>query len=305
MSTAAQSLKPYRRGLALLIVLQVAQALATLWLPHLSAELIDLGVARGDRAYVTHMGAVMTALSLAQVVMAVAAGVLGAHLAMAFGRDLRARVFAHVQAFSQQELNRFGTASLVTRSSNDVQQLQTALLMGLTMIVSAPLMAVGGVVMAVRQNARLSALLAVSIPLLLGAVALLMSRTVPLFQSMQGQIDRVNQILREQITGLRVIRAFVRDTAERQRFAVANDALTDTALHTGRLMAALIPIAVLVMQWSNVALVWFAGGRIAVGSLQVRSLVAFIAYIAQILMSVMMAALLFAIVPRAGVRAPH
>jgi len=295
----AQGLKAQERGLLLLLALQVAQSLATLLLPHLSADVIDLGVARGDRAYVVRMGMIMLAVSLAQVAFAVAATVLGARLAMRYGRDLRGQVFAHVQTFSLHEMNRFGTASLITRSTNDVLQLQTGLLMVLTMIVSAPLMAVGGVVMAVRQDAHLSLLLAVSIPLMLAAVASLMWRTIPYFRKMQGQIDRVNQILREQITGLRVIRAFVRDAAERRRFAAANDTLTDTALHTGRLMAAMIPMAVLVMQWSTIALVWFAAGRIVAGTLQVGSLVAFLAYVAQILMSVMMAALLFAIVPRA------
>jgi ATP-binding cassette subfamily B protein len=280
-------------------VLQVAQALATLLLPHLSAEVIDLGVVHGDRAYVMRMGSVMLALSLMQVIFAIGASVLGARLAMRYGRALRAQVFSHVQGLSLHEMNRFGTSSLITRSTNDVLQLQTALLMILTMIVSAPLMAVGGVVMAVRQDAHLALLLAVSIPLMLLAVALLMSRTIPYFHKMQGQIDRLNQILREQITGLRVIRAFVRDTSERQRFAVANDALTDTALHTGRLMAAMIPMAVLVMQWSTIALVWFAAGRIGAGTMQIGSLVAFLAYVAQILMSVMTAALLFAILPRA------
>jgi ATP-binding cassette subfamily B multidrug efflux pump len=281
------------------MALQVAQTLAMLWLPHLSAEVIDLGVARHDRPYVMRMGGVMLGLSLVQVVFAIGATVLGALLAMRYGRDLRAQVFAHVQGFSLHEMNRFGTPSLITRSSNDVLQLQTALLMILTLIVSAPLMAVGGVVMAVRQDAHLSLLLAVSMPLMLLAVALLMSRTIPCFRKMQGQIDRLNQILREQISGLRVIRAFVRDTFERQRFGVANDTLTDTALTTGRLMAALIPMAVLVMQWSTIALVWFAAARIEAGTMQVGSLVAFLAYVAQILMSVMMAALLFAIVPRA------
>lgn len=297
-SAVARCLKPHGRSLLLLLALQMAQAGATLLLPHLSASEIDLGVARADRAYVMHMGAVMLAVSVAQVGFAVGATVLGARLAFGDGRDLRALVFAHVQGFSLHEVNRFGTPSVITRSTNDVLQLQTALLMVLTMIVSAPLMAVGGVVMAVRQDAALSLLLAFSIPLLLVAVALLMSRTVPLFQKMQGQIDRVNQVLREQITGLRVIRAFARDAAERERFAVANDALTDTALHTGRWMAALIPVAVLVMQWTTVALVWFAARRIGAGTL-----VAFLACVAQILMSVMMAALLFALLPRALVRA--
>ena len=296
---AARCLQAQWRGVALLLVLQVAQALATLLLPHLSAHVIDLGVAQGDRSYVTRMGGVMLALSLVQVIFAIGASVLGARLAMRYGRDLRAQVFSHALGFSLHEMNRFGTPSLITRSTNDVLQLQTALLMVLTMIVSAPLMAVGGVVMAVRQDAHLALLLAVSMPLMLLAVALLMSRTIPYFHKMQGQIDRLNQILREQITGLRVIRAFVRDASERQRFAVANDALTDTALHTGRLMAAMIPMAVLVMQWSTIALVWFAAGRIGAGTMQIGSLVAFLAYVAQILMSVMMAALLFAILPRA------
>ncbi|PTT77270.1 multidrug ABC transporter ATP-binding protein, partial [Pelomonas sp. HMWF004] len=295
----AHCLQAQWRGVALLLVLQVAQVLATLLLPHLSADVIDLGVARGDRSDVMRRGGAMLAVSLAQVILAIGASVLGARLAMRYGRDLRAQVFSHVQAFSLQEMNRFGTPSLITRSTNDVLQLQTALLMILTMIVSAPLMAVGGVVMAVRQDAHLSLLLAVSMPLMLLAVALLMSRTVPYFRKMQGQIDRLNQILREQITGLRVIRAFVRDTSERARFSTANDALTDTALHTGRLMAAMIPMAVLVMQWSTIALVWFAAARIGAGTMQIGSLVAFLAYVAQILMSVMMAALLFAILPRA------
>jgi ATP-binding cassette subfamily B protein len=289
----------HRPQLALLLVLQVAQALATLLLPHLSADVIDLGVALGDRPYVMRLGALMLGVSLAQVALAVAATWLGTRLAFGFGRDLRSRVFVQIQTFSLQELNHFGTPSLITRSSNDVQQLQTGLLMVLTMIVSAPLMAAGGVVMALRQDAGLSVLLAVSIPLMLLAVAWLMSRTVPYFQKMQVQIDRVNQILREQISGLRVIRAFVRDRAEQARFAVANEALTDTALHTGHWMAGMIPMAVTIMQWSTVALVWMAAGRISSGSLQVGSLVAFLAYVAQILMSVMMAALLFAVLPRA------
>ena len=294
-------LKPQWRGLAVLLTLQVCQALATLLLPHLSADVIDLGVVRGDAAYVRRMGGTMLVLSLVQVAFAVGATVLGARLAMRYGRDLRARVFSHVQSFSLHEMNRFGTPSLITRSTNDVLQLQTALLMILTMIISAPLMAAGGVVMAVRQDAHLSLLLAFSMPVMLFTVALLMSRTIPFFRKMQGQIDRLNQILREQITGLRVIRAFVRDASERQRFAIANDTLTDTALHAGRLMAAMIPMAVVVMQWSTIALVWFAAGRIGAGTLQVGSLVAFLAYVAQILMSVMMAALLFAVVPRAVV----
>ena len=282
-----------------LLALQVVQAVATLFLPHLSADVIDLGVVLGNSAYVMRTGGVMLIVSLVQVVFAVGATVLGARLAMCYGRDLRAQIFSHIQSFSLHEMNRFGTPSLITRSTNDVLQLQTAVLMVLTMIVSAPLMAVGGVVMAVRQDAPLSLLLAVSMPLMLLAVCLLMSRTVPYFHKMQVQIDRLNQILREQITGLRVIRAFVRDTSERQRFATANDTLTDTALHTGRLMAAMIPIAVLVMQWSTIVLVWFAAARIGAGSMQVGSLVAFLAYVAQILMSVMMAALLFAVLPRA------
>jgi ATP-binding cassette subfamily B protein len=298
-SGVVQCLQPQWRNLLLLLALQLLQTLATLLLPHLSAEVVDLGVAKGDSAYVRHMGLVMLDVALAQVLLAVAAIWLGARLAMGYGRDLRARVFAQVQSYSLQELNHFGTPSLITRSSNDVLQLQTGLLMVLTMILSAPLMAVGGVVMALRQDTGLSLLLAVSIPLLLGAVGLLMSRAVQYFRTMQGQIDRVNQILREQLTGLRVVRAFVRDGFERQRFAAANDTLTDTALHTGRLMAALIPIAVLVMQWSTTALVWFSASRLEAGTLQVGSLIAFLAYVAQILMSVMMAALLFAIVPRA------
>ena len=293
------SLRALGPGLLALMVLQAGQAAASLLLPHLSADLIDLGVLPASRPEVIRRGSVMFGVAALQAALAIAATVLGVRLSMRYGRDLRAQVFRQIQGYSNHEMNRYGTASLITRSSNDVLQLQTALLMVLTMIAAAPLMAVGGVVMAVRQDAGLSLLLAVSMPLMLGAVALLMSRTVPWFRQMQGQLDRVNQILREQITGLRVIRAFVRDGDERQRFALANATLTDSGLHTGHALAALIPVAVLVMQGSNTVLVWLAAGRIATSSLQVGSLVAFLAYNAQILMSLMMAALLFAVLPRA------
>lgn len=292
-------LAPYRGAVLLLFLCQVGQSVAFLLLPSLSADIIDHGVLRDDRGYILQMSVVMLGAAIVQIVFAAGTAWLGARIAIGFGRDLRSAVFARVQDFSLTELRAFGTPSLITRTTNDVQQLQAMLVMLLTMVIMAPIMGIGAVVMAIRQDAHLSLLLLVSVPVLGLVVGLLVARSLPLFTRMQGQIDRVNQVLREQITGLRVIRAFVRDAHERERFGAANDALTDTALRVGRLMALNMPAANIVMQVTSIATVWFAAHRIAAAEIEVGALVAFISYIAQVLISVMIASMLFAMAPRA------
>ncbi|MFG1394789.1 ABC transporter ATP-binding protein [Xanthobacter agilis] len=294
---------PYRAAVGVLIVCQIMQSLAALVLPSLSASVIDLGILRNDVPYIAEMSAAMLGAAMVQIAFAVGAAWFGARIAMGVGRDLRSAVFARVQIFSLHEMRRFGAPSLITRTTNDVQQVQAFLVMALTMIISAPITGIGGVVMAVRQDGQLSLLLAISVPLLALLVGVLMALALPLYARMQGQIDRINQILREQITGLRVIRAFVRDGHERSRFGSANDEMTETALRVGRLMALNMPVAHLIMQLSSIAMVWFAAQRIAAGTLEVGALVAFLSYIMQILISVMIASMLFVMAPRALVSA--
>lgn len=292
-------LAPHLSAFLLLLVCQSGQAVAALTLPTLSADVIDLGVLRNDVPHILHMILIMLVVAACQILFSIGTAWLGARIAIGIGRDLRSAVYARVQLLSLKEVRRFGTSTLITRTTNDVQQLQTVLVMVLTIVMTAPIMAIGGIVMAVRQDARLSLLLLVSVPLLALIIGIITALAIPLFSRMQGQIDRLNQILREQITGLRVIRAFVRDTRERGRFAEANDGLTDTTLHVGRLMALQLPAASMVMQLSSVAMVWFAAHRIALGEMQVGSLVAFLTYIIQILISVMIASMLFTVAPRA------
>ena len=296
-------LRPYRWRLALVLACQCGQTLASLMLPHLSAELIDRGVGSRDMQLISQLGGWMLLAALVQMCLALAALALGARIAMDAGRDLRGLVFAHVHSFSLAEVQRLGVPSLITRCTNDVMQLQTLLAMFLTVILLAPLMGLGGVAMAMRQDVRLSGLLLIAVPLLALVVASLMARALPMFGRMQNQLDRVNAILREQISGLRVIRAFVRDEAERSRFGVANDDLTATALHAGRLMALNMPAVMAVLHLTGVAVVWVAAGRIHAGTLSVGTVVAFLAYNAQILIAVMMAAMLFLMAPRAAVSA--
>ncbi len=294
---------PYRGATALLLVCQVMQSLAALTQPALSAQIIDLGVLQNDPTYIAQMGALMLGTAFVQISFAIGAAWLGARIAMGVGHDLRLAVFARVQGFSLHEMRGFGASSLITRTTNDVQQVQTFLVMVLTMIVAAPITGIGGVLMAVRLDARLASLLVVSVPLLAIVVGVLMLRAMPLFSRIQGQIDRINLVLREQINGMRVVRAFVRDAHESQRFSIANQALTDTSLRVGRIMAINMPAAQLIMQLSAIALVWFAAQRIATGELPVGALVALLSYIMQILVSVMIASMLFVMAPRALVSA--
>ena len=296
-------LRPYRRLLAAVVVFQLAQSIASLYLPTLNADIIDEGVATGDTEYILRIGGLMLLITLFQIVCAIVAVYFGAKAAMALGRDLRGAVFTRVGEFSEQEVTRFGAPSLITRSTNDVQQVQMLVLMTATMMVTAPILSIGGVIMAIRQDVQLSWLIAVSVPVLLVAVGLIIVRMVPLFRLMQTRLDTVNRVLREQLTGIRVIRAFVREDVETARFGTANTDITGTALQAGRLMALMFPVVMLVLNVSSVAVIWFGAFRIGDGSMQVGTLVAFLSYLMQILMAVMMATFMAVMIPRATVSA--
>ncbi len=296
-----EHLVPYRPQLGLVVLLQFVGTMAALYLPRLNADIIDNGVARGDTSYIMHTGMVMLGVSLLQILCSSAAVYVGARTAMGFGRDLRAAIFHRVGEFSDREVIQFGAPSLITRNTNDVQQVQMLVLMTCTMMVAAPIMMVGGVLMAMRENFGLSWLLAVCVPALFVSVGFIITRMVPGFRLMQTRIDGVNRILREQITGIRVVRAFVREPLETRRFGVANDDLTAVAVTTGRWMATMFPTVMLILNASSVAVLWFGGHRVDSGQMQIGALTAFLAYLVQILMSVMMATFMLVMVPRASV----
>jgi ATP-binding cassette subfamily B protein len=287
--------------MALIVLLQLVQTLATLYLPTLNADIIDNGLVKGDIGYILRTGGVMLVVTLVQISCSIGAVYFGARTAMALGRDVRSAVFDKVQSFSAREVGRFGTPSLITRTTNDVQQIQMLALMTFTLVVSAPIMCVGGILMALNQDVPLSSLLLVIVPVLAVVIGLIISRMRPLFRLMQERIDQINRVLREQITGVRVIRAFVRDEREQERFAGANTELLDVSVGIGRLMALMFPTVMLVMNVSSVAVLWFGGGRIDSGDMRVGALTAFLSYLMQILMSVMMATFMFMMVPRAEV----
>ncbi|MFF8814069.1 ABC transporter ATP-binding protein [Streptomyces pactum] len=294
-------LRPYSRSIALIVLLQLVQTLAILYLPTLNADIIDNGVVKGDTGYILRTGALMTAVTLFQILCALGAVYYGSRTAMALGRDLRAEVFARVQSFSAREMGRFGAPSLITRTTNDVQQVQMLCLMTFTLMVSAPIMCFGGIVMALNQDVPLSGLLLLIVPVLGTIVVLLVRRLRPLFRGVQERIDTVNRVLREQITGIRVIRAFVRDRHERERFETANAGLLDVSMRAGHLLALLFPVVMLVVNVAGVAVVWFGGHRIDDGEMEIGALTAFLSYLMQILMSIMMATFMFMMVPRAEV----
>jgi ATP-binding cassette subfamily B protein len=294
-------LRPYSRQLWLVVVLQTVGTMAALYLPSLNADIIDQGIAKGDTPYILGAGGWMLLVTLVQIVCSIAAVWYGARTAMSFGRDVRAAVFHRVGGFSAREVNRFGAPSLITRNTNDVQQVQMLVLMSCTMLVSAPIMCVGGVIMALREDVGLSWLMVVSVPVLIVAIGLVIIRMVPKFRLMQVRIDAVNRVLREQITGIRVVRAFVREPVETARFGMANSEVTDVAMRAGRLQALIFPIVTLVLNVSSVAVLWFGAARIDAGEMQVGSLTAFLAYLLQILMAVMMATFMAIMIPRAAV----
>ncbi|MFB6981406.1 ABC transporter ATP-binding protein [Streptomyces scopuliridis] len=294
-------LAPYKRPIALLVALQLLQTCATLYLPTLNADIIDNGVVKGDSGYILEFGGIMIAVSVVQVLCNIGAVYYGARTASALGRDVRAAIFGRVQSFSAREVGHFGAPSLITRTTNDVQQVQMLVLLSFTLMVSAPIMCIGGIVLALGQDIPLSSVLLAVVPLLGISVGLIVRKMRPLFRTMQTRLDTVNRVLREQITGNRVIRAFVRDDYEKERFKGANTELTDVALSTGRLMALMFPTVMTVVNLSSVAVVWFGAHRIDSGGMEIGALTAFLAYLMQIVMAVMMATFMFMMVPRAEV----
>lgn len=298
----SRRLRAYGGLVSVVVVLQLVQAVANLYLPSLNADIIDDGVAQGDTGLIMRLGGLMLAITLVQIAASIGAVYAGAKVAMSIGRDLRAGVFDHVQTFSARELGRFGAPSLITRTTNDVMQVQTVVYMTLTIMIAAPVMLVGGVIMALRESTELSWLLVVIVPVLGALLGFAVVRLRPLFQSMQKRIDAINRVLREQIGGVRVIRAFVRDTHEHERFAGANADLMDVGLRVGRFMSFMFPTVFLIMNLSSAAVLWFGAYQIEDG-LGVGSLTAFLSYLMQILISVMMAVMMFMLVPRAEVSA--
>ncbi len=293
----------YRAAIVGVVVLQFGQTVATLYLPNLNGRIIDQGIVLDDQPFIWRTGALMLAVTLVQMALSVGAVYFAARLAMGFGRDVRRDLFHQVTGYSAREVNRFGSPSLITRITNDVQQVQMLVVMGATMLVAAPIMMVGGVFMAVREDVGLSSMLLVSVPALMIPIGIVVTRMVPQFRLMQERIDAVNRILREQIIGIRVVRAFVREPHEAARFGKANDDLTATSLRAGRLMAVMFPTVMLVMNLSMTGAVWIGADRIADGAMQIGALVAFLSYLVQILMSVMMASFVVMMIPRAAVSA--
>ena len=294
-------LAKYRWLLVAVVSLQLVQTIASLYLPSLNAKIVDKGIALGDSGYIWSTGLVMLGVTVIQVFFAIGAVYFGSRTAMGFGRDVRDGLFHRVTDFSTQEVNLFGAPSLITRITNDVQQVQMLVLMTCTLLVAAPITIIGGVVMALREDVGLSGILLFSIPVLTISIGLVISRMIPLFRVMQVRIDSINRVLREQITGMRVVRAFVREPDETARFNAVNEDLTDTSLRSGRLMALMFPIVMVILNSSNVAALWIGANRINSGQVSIGALIAFLSYLVQILMSVMMASFMAVLVPRAAV----
>ena len=296
-------LAPYKRPIALVLFFQLIQTLANLWLPGLNADIIDKGVVQGDTGYIVRTGGMMLTVTVIQVVCTIVAVYFGARTSMALGRDLRAGVFGKVETFAAREMAQLGAPTLITRTTNDVQQVQLIVFMALTLLVAAPIMCFGGIFMALRQDVELSGLLLLVIPTLVICIGLVIRQMRPLFRVMQGKIDAINGIMREQIMGIRVIRAFVKERHETERFGDANRESMEVAIAVGRLMSMMFPIVMLIMNVSVVLATWFGGYRIGSGDLEVGTLTAFQNYLVQILMSVMMATFMLMLWPRAEVSA--
>jgi ATP-binding cassette, subfamily B, multidrug efflux pump len=296
-------LRPYWRQLILVVVLVAIQAIANLYLPDLNAKIIDYGVSRGDTGYIVRIGGLMLVVAFLMGIASIASVYWSSKTSMSFGRDVRGALFRKVESFSQTEINQFGTPSLITRNTNDVQQVQTVLTLALTLMVMAPMMMIGGIFMALRQDVPLSALLFVILPLIGLVVGTMVAKGLPLFRAMQIKIDVINQVMRETLTGIRVIRAFVRGGHEERRFDEANVDLTDTSLRVARLFALMMPLLFAIFNLSSVAVMWFGGHRVASGAMPIGNLIAFLMYVMQILFSVMMATVMFAMIPRAAASA--
>jgi len=296
-------LGPYRRVLTVVVVLQAIQTFAALTLPTINALLIDNGVLKGDNDYILTMGGVMLGFTVVQIVFAAAAVWYASQAAMGFGRDVRRDLFHSVTGFSAREVGQFGAPSLITRTTNDVQQIQMLVVMAVTMMITAPLNLVIGIFFAVREDVGLSVIILFAIPAAVLSLGSIVYRMIPSFQAMQLRIDRVNLVLREQITGMRVVRAFVREPQEVARFSQANDELTQTALRAGRLMAATFPTVMLIINISSVSVIWIGGDRIGAGDMEIGAMVAYLTYLIQILFAVVMVTFMVSMIPRAAVAA--
>src|ERR1700682_1057118 len=296
-------LRPYSSALLAVVALQLVATMASLYLPSLNADIIDKGVAKGDTAFIMSTGGWMLLVTLVQIACSITAVYFGARAAMSFGRDMRSAIFHRVGSFSAREVAQFGAPSLITRNTNDVQQVQMLVLMTCTLMIAAPIMCVGGIIMALRQDVGLSWLMVVCIPVLVVAIGMIVVRMVPQFRAMQTRIDLVNRVLREQLSGIRVVRAFVRERDEAERFADANAALTQTALRAGRLMVLIFPTVMLILNASSIAVLWFGAARVNTGAMQIGALTAFLMYLMLILTSVMMATFMAIMIPRAAVSA--
>ena len=299
LQTLREYLRPYKRTVWIVIFLLLVQSIGNLYLPNLNADLINNGVAKGDIGYIWKIGAIMLAVSALIIGASVVIAYFSSKVAMSFGRDLRKSVFVSVERFSTRELNKFGAPSLITRNTNDVQQVQMVLFMGLTMMVGAPITGVGAVIMALKTNVKLSGLLLIAVPVMGALIYWLLRRIVPLFRVMQIRIDRINLVLREQIAGVRVIRAFVKTKYEEERFAGANDELMQTTLSVTRTFAVMFPALTFILNMSSIAVIWFGAKLIDTGAMPIGNLTAFLSYIMQILMSVMMAVMMSMMIPRA------
>ena len=296
-------LRPYRVQVSVVVVLLLLQALGQLWLPTLNADIINDGVLTGDTGYIVRVGGVMLGVTVLVGIAAVVGAYFSAATAMGFGRDVRGAMFHRVQSFSLREVNTFGAPSLITRNTNDVQQVQTFIIMALLLMVSAPITMIGGVIMALRENVELSGLLLVIVPIMILVIGLVLIRAVPLFRSVQRKIDVINRILRENLAGVRVVRAFVRTRSEEERFAEANADLTATTLAVTRLFAINFPALMLIINLASVAIIWFGAHLVNSGELQIGSLTAFISYVIQILFAVLMAVMSVVLIPRAAASA--
>jgi ATP-binding cassette subfamily B protein len=292
-------LPPYRTQVAIVTVLLLIQSIGNLYLPNLNADIINNGVSKGDTDYIWRIGAVMLGVTLVLGVLAIVSVYFASRASMGVGRDIRGAVFARVQHFSAREMTRFGTPSLITRNTNDVQQVQLFLQIALTILLTAPILAIGGVIMAIRENATLSLTLVVIIPLMAAVIGTLVAVSVPLFRQMQVRVDKITEVLREQITGIRVVRAFIRIGSEQRRFDAANNDLTSTALRVNRIFALAMPSLLGIMNLSTVAVLWFGGHLVDSGEMPIGNLTAFLMYIIQILFAVMMAVFMVILVPRA------
>ncbi len=298
-----RTLKPYRLPILFVFLLVFLQSMSDLYLPTLMADIVDEGIVYGDIPYIWKIGGFMLAVALVGAICSIGASYLSAKVAGGFGKNLRSRVFQHVQHFSLQEFDKLGTASLITRTTNDITQMQQVLTMILRMMISAPMMCIGGIIMAVSKDAKLSLIIVVVVPVLAGAIAIIAGKGMPLFKAMQVRLDKLNRVLRENLTGIRVIRSFNRIEHEQKRFNEANFDLTQTAIKVNKIMAAMMPIMMLVMNFSTIAIVWFGGIRIKNGYMEVGDLMAFIQYAMQIMFSLIMVSVIFVMVPRASASA--